>query len=485
MGLTDLVLWRQRRRLARLRARPAELQADLLRRLVDHHRSTPLGRAFGLDRVRTPADFAARVPLRGYDEHRPHLPRPRYWSLTTGTTSAQKEVPVTRELLRANASAVQLLLASVMLERRSLATVLGKVFFLGACTPLRAGPDGVLRGAATTIGLRERPRFFRQRLLPGDALDELPTWAEKLDALVDLARGQDVRAAFGMPPWLLSFRDHAARRLGIDSLRELWPDLGLVVTGGTFVEPYLERLRAGFGAPTFRSMYSASEGFFGIQDTDAPGYLPLADSIYLELVPVAEVDSPSPTRLRLDQVETGVDYALVLSSWAGLFAYPVGDTVRFTSTSPPRMVVSGRVRRWANVAGEKVGLAQVEAALARVPGLGEAALVALPPDATSPARHVWIVEGRAEETALAAALDRALAAESPTYRVRREGETPALGAPEARVVAPGSFHAWLTRSGRVGAHHKVPRILDEVPADLGTDVAAQRAAPREREGVTA
>lgn len=469
-ALTSLVLWRQRRRLERLRRRPAALQAQVLRRLLARHADTPLGRAFGLGDVRGPDDFAARVPLRGLDEHRPHLARPLYWSLTTGTTSAQKEVPVTRELLRANASAVQLLLASALLEQGSLRPLLGKLLFLGACTPLRPGPDGVLRGAATTIGLRERPRIWRRRLLPGDALDELPTWTEKLDRLLDLARGQDVRTVIGMPPWLLSLADHAARRLGVERLRDLWPDVGLVITGGTFVEPYRAGLDATFGPVTSRAMYSASEGFFGIQDGPAPGYLPLSDAIYLEFVPPDELTSPRPTRLRLDQVEVGVDYALVLTSWAGLFAYPVGDTVRFTSVAPPRMVVTGRVHRWANVAGEKVSISQVEAAAVAAGArlglaLGEVALATPPPSAGGRARHVWLVEAaRGDEAALARALDEALQALSPTYRTRRDGL--ALEAPAVRRLAPGSFHAWLTREGRVGAHHKVPRILDALPADL-------------------
>lgn len=457
--LTRLLLARHARRLDRLRRDPAGCQREALARLLAAHRETRLGRAFGLERVRGPDDFAERVPLRTLADHEPHLDRPLYRSLTTGTTSAQKRIPVTRELLRANAAAVQLLLASVLLDQGALRPVLGKVFFLGACTPLRPAQDGVLEGAATTIGLRERPRFFRRRLLPGDALDELPTWTEKLDALVELARGQDVRTAFGMPPWLLAFSDRVRERLGVQNLHGLWPGLELVVTGGTFVEPYLDRLRTAWGPATFRAMYSSSEAFFGIQDGPAPGYLPVSDQVYLELVPVDEVDAARPTRLRLDQAEVGVDYALVLSSWAGLFAYVVGDTVRFTSTSPLRMVVTGRVRRWLNAAGEKVGLAQVDAAAA---GLCRGEYAVASEVEAGVARHVWLVEGG--EPGLAAALDRALSDVSPTYRVRREGG--ALAAPVVRALAPGALVAWLERRGRAGAHHKVPRVLEEVPSDL-------------------
>lgn len=458
--IARLLLSRQARRLARLRRDPAGCQREVLARLVARHRGTRLGKALGLDRVSGPRDFAERVPLRTLADHEPHLERPLYRSLTTGTTSAQKRVPVTRELLRANAGAVQLLLASALLDQGALRPVLGKVFFLGACTPLAPGPDGVLEGAATTIGLRERPRFFRRRLLPGDAVDGLPTWSEKLDALVELARGQDVRTAFGMPPWLLAFSDRVRERLGHANLHALWPGLELVVTGGTFVEPYLDRLRRAWGPATFRAMYSASEAFFGIQDGPAPGYLPVSDQVYLELVPVDEVDDARPTRLRLDQAEVGVDYALVLSSWAGLFAYVVGDTVRFTSTAPLRLEVTGRVRRWLNVAGEKVGLAQVDAAMR---GLCAGEYAVAPEVTAGTARHVWLVEG-APGPGVAAALDRALSQASPTYRVRREGG--ALAAPVVRPLAPGALVAWLERRDRVGAHHKVPRVLEEVPSDL-------------------
>ena len=491
-ALARLALARPRRRLERLRRDPAGAQAEVLGWLLAAHATTPLGRALGLEGVRGPADFAARVPLRGFEAHRPHLPRPRYWAQTTGTTAGQKDVPVTRALLRANAAAVQLLLASRCLELGALRPVLGKVFFLGACTPLTRGPDGVLRGAATTIGLRERPWFFRRRVLPGPEVDALPSWAERMDAVVDQAAGAaggpapDVRVAFGMPPWLLAFAERLAARRGVLP-RALWPGLELVVTGGTFAAPYRRRLEAAFGAPgeggpAYRAMYSATEGFFGVQDGPDPAYLPLWDSIYLELVPPDELDAERPTRLRPWEAELDRDYALVISSWAGLFAYPVGDTVRVVSRDPLRLVPTGRVRRWANVAGEKVTIAQVEEAAVRAGAslglaLGEVALLAEPPadaDVLGAARprHRWLVEvaptrdAAALAPALAQALDRALAALSPTYRTRREGLTPALGAPEVTLLPPGRFQAWLEAEGRTGAHHKVPRILESLPPAL-------------------
>lgn len=502
-----LLLARPAARLVRLRADPAGAQRRFVERFAAAHARTAFGREHGLAAVRTPADLARAVPLRGYDEFRPWIERtlagepdvlvpgrPLYYGVTTGTTGGEKRIPVTRPLLDAAAGGFILLLSGALLDRDTLAPVLGKLLVLGATTPLRPERDGVPTGAMSTIAIRERPWFLRRKIMPGNELDHLPSWDEKLDALIARAASADVRVVAGMPPWLLALFDRLEAARGVCHARLVWPNLSLVLHAGTFLGPYRVRLeeavglRAREGKGTghgvwFRNMYSATEGVFAVQDSDDDGLLPLADDVHFDLVPVETLASASPARVGLADAEPDVEYALAVASWTGMPGYLMGDTVRVVSRAPLRLVVSGRTKQRANVAGEKVTVEEVEAAAlegARALGLRlrEVTLVALGPDASADRkpRHRWLVEAEPDLTIrrppdgpppeLAAALDHALAARSATYRVRREGATPALGAPEAVLLPPGTYAAWQARKGREGAHHKVPRITTEAPHGL-------------------
>jgi acyl-CoA synthetase (AMP-forming)/AMP-acid ligase II len=435
------------------------------------------------------------VPLREYDELAPFFERPLYWGMTSGTAGIRKSIPVTRGLLDASKRGMQLAVGGALAARRDVSPLLGKTIYIGASEPLRLRDDGVPSGVITAVAVHDLSPLARASLLPGTALDHVVGWTAKLDALVDMSRHADVRMISGMPPWLLAFAERIERTLGVRELRELWPNLALAVHAGASPEPYREELRARFGPIRFRNVYTATEGFFAFQDTDddEAGLLPVADDVVFELVPISELRSRRPIRVLLADAEPDIDYALVCSTWAGLFGYVLGDTVRVVSRAPTRIVLSGRVHARLNVTGEQVGASEIEGAMAAASrslavAIREAAVVALGPGPHGRAHHVWLVELEERDpralpptdlTELARVLDTELAARAPQYRVRRQGDPAPLDPPTIRVVSPGGFRAWLEGSGKIGGQHKVPRVLEAVPDALARAIVRE-AWPRPR-----
>lgn len=497
-SLERLVTARYRRRLAALWGDADGEEARFVARYLAAHRDTAFGRAHDFAKLRTRDDFARAVPLRAYDDFAPWIARtldgerdvivpgrPRYYGVTTGTTGGEKRIPVTPRLTEAAKAGFLTMLTAALDDLRSVSLrapspLAGKLLVLGATMPLRPERDGVLAGTMSTIAIRERPWFLKKKIVPGNELDDLPTWEEKLAALAKVTSRLDVRVVAGMPPWLLALFERLVAYCGGPSVREIWPNLALLLHAGTFMRPYRARLGAHLpGTPIpFRNMYSATEAVFAIQDSSDEALLPLVDEVFIELVPVESEESPTPPRIPATRAEVGAEYAVACTSWTGLAALRMGDTVRVVSRDPVRFVVTGRTRQRASIAGEKVTIDELERTLIHVAddaGFECAEFVVVPegPDAAPDGRprHHWFIESRGPApddfgTRVARALDRALAAESATYRVRREGTTPALGAPVVTRIPEGRFAAWLARTNRQGAQNKIPRITEEVPDEF-------------------
>ena len=276
-----------------------------------------------------------------------------------------------------------------------------------------------------------------------------------------------------MPSWALLLFEAWGRLSGGMPVPELFPHLELFVHGGVRFEPYRAAVEAALGSEIRRlEVYAASEGFLAVQDA-APSeglLLGLDYGTYYEFVPAAEVGSDSPRRLGLGEVSVGETYSIVLSNVAGLFAYEIGDLVRFVSTNPPRVVVAGRTGHFSNCCGENLIVEEVEeavtvaAAICNVP-LGEFTVAPVyPASAGSKPRLQWVVElGEDEpylEEPLVTAFDRTLRARNHDYDTKRKHDTGML-APALKVVPRGTFHAWLRSRGKLGGQNKVPRLMND------------------------
>lgn len=466
-----------RARVARMqRLHPAATQERLLLRLLHAARDTRFGLAHGFGTIRSVAEFQSRVALRRYEQFwtewwQPDFPELRdvtwpglipYLALSSGTTSGTtKYIPVTAAQMAANRGAALDTLAWHLHAHPRSRPFAGLSFMLGGSTALQDLAPGVRGGDLSGIAAHEVPRLLRRRAWPPEALALLPDWDAKLAALAARTPREDVRVLTGTPSWLLVL----LHRMAQDGAPP-FPNLELLIHGGVAWAPYRDRIAPFLpkGCST-REVYPASEGFCAIQDRgEGEGMrLVLDRGCFFEFVPVAELDAPNPTRHWAATIETGVDYAVVLSTNAGLWSYILGDVVRFVERAPPRLLVTGRTA-WMlsafgeHVTGEEVALALETAAAAH--GIAVAEWSCGPEFVGALGRHRLIAEAAADPALaapLAAAFDAALQADNEDYAAHRRGGQ--MLPPEIVIVPPGAFEAWMRAQGKLGGQHKVPRVI--------------------------
>lgn len=477
---TPLLRLATRRRIARLLAMdPAAEQEALLLRLVRRAARTRFGAAHGFDSIRSVADYQARVPLRRYEQFwsdwwQPDYPvlrdvtwpgRIPYFALSSGTTSGRtKYIPVSRAMVRANRGAGLDVLAWHLHAHPGSRVFGGLSFMLGGSTALERPAPGVRQGDLSGIAAAEVPLSLTAWNFPPRNLALLADWDRKLEALAEATPAARIRLLSGTPSWLVMLLDRLATRHGMPPL----PGLELLVHGGVAWAPYRDRIAPFLPAGcTTREVYPASEGFVAIADRgDGEGMrLNLDRGCFFEFVPVEELEAPNPRRHWAATIETGIDYAVIVTSCAGLWAYVLGDTVRFIGRDPPRLLVTGRTSYHLSAFGEHLVAEEIEAALLKAAasqGIAVAEYTVGPVFHSTRGLHRWLVEptGAADPAAapcLAAALDAALMAANEDYaQHRRSGQ---LQPPELVLLRPGAFAAWMRAQGKLGGQHKVPRVI--------------------------
>jgi hypothetical protein len=479
-----------RRRAAMLAAQnPVETQLAGLLRLVARARNTRFGREHGFESIRDVGDFQRQVPLRRYEDFwrdywQPAFPRLGniswpgtipYFALTSGTTSGKtKYIPVSPEMNASNRGAVLDLFTWHLQACRDSRLLGGRNFMLGGSTALTELAPGIWGGDLSGIAARETPRWARPWSFPPPKLALLSDWEQKIERLARVSLAEDIRSLSGTPSWVLLFFDKlTALRPGLPgSIGSWYPRFELFIHGGVDFAPYRRRFETIFAGSRadMREVYPASEGFIAIADR---GYgeglrMTLDRGLFYEFVPVEEVDAATPTRHWLATAEPGVNYALALSSNAGLFAYLLGDTVRLVSLDPPRLLVTGRLSYTLSAFGEHLIGEEIERAVAHAAaeiGASVTDYMVGPvfPDASERrGGHRYVVEFAAVPDAEALArfavlLDASLAHQNADYRDHRAGDF-GMRPPELIVAPPGSFAGWMRARGAMGGQHKVPRV---------------------------
>ena len=452
-----------RARVGRMQALdPAAAQEALLLRLLRRAKETRFGRAHGFDAIRDVTGFQARVPIRRYEEFwrdwwQPDFPLLRdvtwpglvpYFALSSGTTSGTtKYIPVTREQMAANRGAAIDTLAWHLHACPRSRPFAGLSFMLGGSTAFQELAPGVRGGDLSGIAAHEVPRLLRGRAWPPEEIALIPDWDAKLATLADRTPRTEIRVLTGTPSWLLVLL-HRMSRDGAPP----FPHLELLVHGGVAWPPYRDRIAPllPLGCAT-REVYPASEGFVAIADRgEGEGMrLVLDRGCFFEFVPVEELPAPEPRRHWAATLETGVDYAVVLTTSAGLFAYALGDVVRFVDRAPPRLLVTGRTA-WMlsafgeHVTGEEIARALDAAVSSTGAALGEWCCGA--EFAGELGRHRLIVESaNADSTLIATVFDAALSTANEDYAAHRRGGQ--MLPPEVVIVPPGRFETWMRAQG--------------------------------------
>lgn len=478
---------------------PGMTQQALLRRLVRRARTTRFGQSHTFSEISDVASYQQRVPVRRYAEFwtdwwQPSFPdltdvtwpgRIPFFAMTSGTTTGRsKFIPYTRQMRRAAARGFLDLLCFHFVNRPSSRLLGGLALALTGPTELAPQHEPAVRtGSVSAITAGALPGFLRGRVLPPPSIANLPEWKDKISRLADIARGRDIRFLGGSPNWLLIFLGEVARQAphSAERVADWFPNLELVVHGGLNFAPYrarFETLLRGSHAET-REMYSASEGVFAIADRgDGDGMrLHLDGSVFFEFIPVETLSSGAPVRHWIANAETGVDYALAISTAAGLWSYLVGDVVRLVDTAPPRLIVVGRVQNSLSAYGEHLIEAEIAEAVASAAGKAGLSVldycVGVEREKTG-GHHVYLVETTPpptpQETALMATqIDRRLCALNEDYAELRQNDM-AMRAPQVRPVPPGGFVRWMRLRRDLGGQNKVPRIVTD--DDLFADIRA-------------
>jgi GH3 auxin-responsive promoter len=487
--LLDRFAGRRRRQLEGVWRRPADVQEVALRSLLWSASDTEFGLEHGFRSIRTVAEYQERVPIREYPDFKPLWTRAvsgargvtwpgrcRDWVKTSGTTSGDKMIPVTREAFVSHRKGGwdALLLACSRVGARHLMD--GPMMFLGGSTALKETGAGCRVGDLSGLAMRRLPHGIRGRYSPGPRIGAIADWERRIEAVADLAATQDLRLISGMPSWLVILFERIARHrqaagLPMRDLSECWPNLRVLIHGGVAFAPYAEVFEEWMGRRLERiEVYPASEGFVGVQTEASGGLTLMLDyGIFYEFVPVEDVGSARPRRHTVADLELHRPYAVVMSTPGGLWSYLLGDTVRFVARDPLRLVITGRTRHYVNAFGENVIVEEVERALTTACRRTEAETVEFTvapryPSAGEPrGGHEWLVEFRIpprEPEDFARVLDETLVALNTDYRSKRAGGV-GMVAPSVTTLPPGTFYRWMRENGKLGDQHKVPRVTND------------------------
>jgi len=457
------------------------IQREILRGLLNRAARTRFGRDHRFGSIRTIGDYQDAVPIRSYEDlWRDYLASaypvcedltwpgliPCY-ALTSGTTQGNtKYIPVSSEMIASNRKAAQTMVAFHMGARPDSRLFHGKIFFLGGSTNLVSPAPGVEQGDLSGIAARRLSPALRPFTFPPLDLALEGEWDRKLALLTERAIHEPITLIGGVPSWLLVLFQQMLEKTGKSSLAEIWPQLELVVHGGVKFDPYRETFRGLLGDPRIRlqETYPCSEGFIAFGDP-ATGLLRLVydHQIFYEFIPVHELDSPRPTRHWLGNAEEGVEYAIVVSTCAGLWSHLIGDTVRFESLDPPLIQFTGRIKYTLSAFGEHLISEEIEGAIAEVASESQCSVRDWHAGAIIEGRlgyHQYVVEfldRPPDPETFRVKLDRALAARNADYEAHRSDGV-GLPVPALLVARPGSFESWMRSRGKLGGQNKVPRM---------------------------
>ena len=349
-------------------------QENILQQLIKVGKRTEYGKSLGLDKVNTYEEFKLAVTIQDYEQMRPWIDkikegkhnilwkgRPIYLAKTSGTTSGTKYIPITKDSIPNHINTARNALLCYMAETGNTNFANGKLIFLSGSPELERVGD-IPTGRLSGIVNHHVPKYLRSNQMPSYETNCIEDWETKLNKIVDETIKQDMTLISGIPPWMQMYFDELIKRSG-KKVGELFPNFSVMVQGGVNFEPYKAKLFESIGRKIdCIELFPASEGFFAFQDSqNAEGLLLNTNSgIYFEFIPAAEIYNENPTRLSLKDVKVGENYAMIIDSNAGLWGYNLGDTVKFVSTDPYRLVVTGRTKHFISAFGEHVIGEEVE-----------------------------------------------------------------------------------------------------------------------------
>jgi hypothetical protein len=472
---------------------PGKFQMQILQALVEQGKSTAFGRDHDFGSIRTYDDFKKRVPVRDYELLKSYFDRvvkgeadvlwkgkPLYLAKTSGTTSGTKYIPITKDSVPYHFNNSRNAVLSYVHETGNALFLDGGLIFLSG-SPELDEKAGIKVGRLSGIANHHVPSYLRTNQKPSYKTNCIDDWEEKLDRIIDETLNENMTLISGIPPWAQMYFDRIQARTG-KKIKDVFPNFSMFVYGGVNFEPYRAKLFDSIGKKVDSiETYPASEGFIAYQDSQVePGLLlQLNSGIFYEFVPAEEYFNDNPRRLSIEEVELGKNYALIINSNAGLWGYSIGDTVKFVSKNPYRLIVSGRIKHFISAFGEHVIGEEVEKAMKyTMEKFPEAELIEftvapnVAPKEGMP-HHQWLVEfSRAPRDlqAFSLELDNQMRKLNVYYDDLISGNI--LRTLITTSLKRNAFIDYMKSLGKLGGQNKVPRLSnDRKIADVLQDYA--------------
>jgi len=488
--LTSIINWLNVKRVHQLdliRRYPAEVQQETFLKLIAKAADTEWGKKYHYGSINTISEFQRRVPLQTYDEVKVYINRLRqgeqnllwpgeikWFAKSSGTTNDKsKFLPVSKESLEeCHFKGGKDVLAVYCQNNPETRIFSGKGLTLGGSHKIDNYSTQSYYGDLSAILIENLPFWTEFIRTPSHEVALLEKFEEKLDRIARESVQENVTSLAGVPSWNLVMLKYILSATGAGSILDIWPNLELFIHGGVSFIPYRDQFRNLIPSDNMHYLeaYNASEGFFAIQDNPAENdmLMMLDYGIFYEFIPVDQLDNPDPKALTIQEVEKDTNYALIISTNSGLWRYMIGDTIRFTSVYPHKIIISGRTRHFINVFGEEVIIDNADKALRIACEKTNSEITdytAAPVFMSNEKQgaHEWLIEFNNPPENLdyfATLLDHALMSINSDYEAKRYRNL-TLDKPIVRQAVRGTFYQWLELKGKLGGQNKVPRLSNE------------------------
>ena len=465
---------------------PVEVQYELLGKLLYTAKETEIGKKFRFDKINNYKDFAKRVPIRKYESIQDEIERARkgetniFWptkikwfAKSSGTTSSKsKFIPVSSEALYdCHYKAVKDMLSIYVCNNEDTQMFAGKSLRLGGSSEIYQ-ENGTIYGDLSAIIIQNLPLWAEFSSAPSKEVALMSDWETKMDRIIDETINEDITSLAGVPSWMLVLLNKVLERSGKDNILQVWPNLEVYFHGGVNFSPYREQYKKLIPKKDFKyyETYNASEGFFAIQDQNFSKelLLMLDYGIFYEFIPMDQFKDENSLAIPLEEVKLNTNYAMVITTNAGLWRYLIGDTVEFTSLKPYRIKITGRTKYFINAFGEEIILDNVEKALELATKktnsvIKEYTVAPVFMKDNKKGKHQWVIEFEKEPKDLnffTEVLDNALKAINSDYEAKRYLNI-TLDLPEIIKAKNGVFYQWLKNKNKLGGQHKIPRLSND------------------------
>ncbi|MCG8308302.1 MAG: GH3 auxin-responsive promoter family protein [Cytophagales bacterium] len=465
---------------------PIEVQKELFTNLIKTARKTEFGKAYGFRDIKNIGEFKQRVPIHTYEDFYPYIRKLlngkqnvvwpteiKWFAKSSGTTNAKsKFIPVSQEALTdCHFKGGKDMLSIYFNNHPDSKMFTGKGLAIGGSQQINQfdSNSNSYYGDVSAVIMSNLPFWAQLARTPKLEIALMSEWEEKIEKMAITTIEENVTNIVGVPTWTVVLLQRILEITGKDHIHEVWPNLEVFIHGAVSFDPYeaIFKKLAPSSKMNYLETYNASEGFFGIQDqNDSRDLLLMLDyGIFYEFIPLENIHDKQPQTIGLEEVKLDKNYALVISTNAGLWRYMIGDTVKFTCLDPYRIRISGRTKHFINAFGEELIVENAEYAIKKACEKTNAIIgdyTAGPRyiDTENKGGHEWIIEFNelpSDRKSFVNVLDHALKSINSDYEAKRYGDI-ALEAPVIHIAKPGTFYKWMKRRGKLGGQHKVPRL---------------------------